>query len=384
MTNQLQELVLRIYDTVADEKVWPIVLDQLVHRLGAQGCILFEWKNEQGRSQLTTPFFSEYYSADGLTIYLQKCAHLEARDQDIIRAKTSVLDAIDLVDDGVIAKSKAELENQEHMKTLRRFGIFHRAAGVMNKDNRQLTMFSVQLNEARGPLTDAERHDLGHLLPHLAKALDLGTPIRRQLQASAGILAAIDHLSIGVCVLDARGCIVVANAEFQRQQDAYALFRTERDGGLRITDDKAAAQMHKLMAGAGEHGKFGARPRKEAIATDHDSFLCLELSPLFKSDDIGTKAFSGFILFSTDTSRPIKLDATPMRDAFGLTGAELSVVGAIGEGLTNNQIAEQRSRSVATINAQVKSVLAKSQCANRTQFVRMLMSFGATFMAKPG
>jgi hypothetical protein len=56
----------------------------------------------------------------------------------------------------VIAKSKAELENQEHMKTLKRFGIFHRAAGVMNKDNRQLMMFSVQLNAARGPLNDKE------------------------------------------------------------------------------------------------------------------------------------------------------------------------------------------------------------------------------------
>ena len=78
-----------------------------------------------------------------MAYYLQKCVHLEVRDQDVIRANTSIEDAIGLVDDAVIAKSKAELENQEHMKTLKRFGIFHRAAGVMNKDNRQLTMFSV-------------------------------------------------------------------------------------------------------------------------------------------------------------------------------------------------------------------------------------------------
>ncbi len=182
MTDQLQDLVLKIYDTVADDKLWPGVLDQLVHRVGAQGCILFEWKNDEGRKQLTTPFFSEFYSEEGLSVYLQKCAHLEARDQDVIRAKTSSLDAIDLVDDAVIAQSKAELENQEHMKTLSRFGIFHRAAGVMNKDNRQLKLFSVQLNEARGPLTDHERHDLGHLLPHLAKALDLGFPMRSRLR----------------------------------------------------------------------------------------------------------------------------------------------------------------------------------------------------------
>ena len=76
----------------------------------------------------------------------------------------------------MIAKSKAELENQEHMKTLKRFGIFHLAAGVMNNDNRKPTMFSVQLNAARGPLNDKERDDLSRLPPHLAKALDLGMP----------------------------------------------------------------------------------------------------------------------------------------------------------------------------------------------------------------
>ena len=284
----------------------------------------------------------------------------------------------------MIAKSKAELENQEHMKTLKRFGIFHRAAGVMNKDNRQLTMFSVQLNAARGPLNDKERDDLTRLLPHLAKALDLGMPIRRQLMERNGILKAIDQLSGGVCVLDQMGRVVVTNTEFQRQQDAYKLFRVRRDGSLDITDDKAAARLDKLMTDLGSHGIFGARPRKEAIITAEDSFLCLELSPLHRSDEIGSKAFIGFILFTTDTSRPITLDSSPMKDAFGLTTAELSVVDAIGGGMMNAQIADRRSRSVATVNAQVKSILSKSHCANRTQFVRMLMSFGATFLAKPG
>ena len=38
--------------------------------------------------------------------------------------------------------------------------------------------------------------------PHLAKALDLGMPLRSQLMERTGILAAIDQLSGGVCVLD--------------------------------------------------------------------------------------------------------------------------------------------------------------------------------------
>jgi DNA-binding NarL/FixJ family response regulator len=53
----------------------------------------------------------------------------------------------------------------------------------------------------------------------------------------------------------------------------------------------------------------------------------------------------------------------------------------VAEGLTNAQIAERRNRSIATINTQVKSILSKTQCLTRTQFVRLMMSFSTDFVA---
>ncbi|MCR9061833.1 MAG: LuxR C-terminal-related transcriptional regulator [Rhodobacteraceae bacterium] len=108
--------------------------------------------------------------------------------------------------------------------------------------------------------------------------------------------------------------------------------------------------------------------------------MCIEITPLQKSDEIGNGLFGGFVLCSTDTSLPVMCDKTRIRQAFGLTSAEASLVDAIGEGLTNPEIADRRNRSVSTVNAQTKSILAKSNCANRTQFVRMMMRFGASFL----
>ncbi|MGY9057926.1 MAG: helix-turn-helix transcriptional regulator [Alphaproteobacteria bacterium] len=73
-------------------------------------------------------------------------------------------------------------------------------------------------------------------------------------------------------------------------------------------------------------------------------------------------------------------DTAPIKSAFGLTDAELSLVEFISEGFTNPEIAERRNRSVETINTKVKSILSKSQCANRTQFVRTMMRFGTNFV----
>ena len=285
-----------------------------------------------------------------------------------------------MLDDTFLAASIDELKKQEHVQKLMRLGIFHRAAGILNKDNPWISLFSIQLSSRRNPLNDVERDYLSHLLPHLAKALDLSIPIRQLQSRYQGVLSAIDSLNVGVCVLDRRGMIVARNQEFCRQQETYRTFRVSPNGTLRITDRQAQNCFEKLMSGFNQHGKFGARPRKESISGHILNPLCIEVSPLHKSDDFGTNIFDGFIICSTDTYLPVVCDTGRIQQAFGLTSTETSLVDAIGQGLTNPEIADRRGRSVATINAQTKSILAKSNCSNRTQFVRMMMRFGASFL----
>lgn len=113
------------------------------------------------------------------------------------------------------------------------------------------------------------------------------------------------------------------------------------------------------MSNALNHGRFGARPRKEAVVSSVDPVLCIEIAPLTRSEEISSRSFDGFILCSTDTSLPVRCDPTPMQSTFGLTPAEMAIVNSIGQGLTNPEIAERRERSVATVNTQVKSILSK-------------------------
>ncbi|MCR9061834.1 MAG: hypothetical protein NXI02_31205, partial [Rhodobacteraceae bacterium] len=151
------------------------------------------------------------------------------------------------LDDTLLASSVDELKQQEHVQKLMRLGIFHRAAGVMNKDNRWLSLFSVQLNAARNPLDARERHFLSQVLPHVAKALDLSIPIRQLQSRYQRVLSAIDKLAIGVCVLDSRAMIVARNEEFRRQQETYRLFRVGQGGQLRIADRSGQSQLDRLM-----------------------------------------------------------------------------------------------------------------------------------------
>ena len=58
--------------------------------------------------------------------------------------------------------------------------------------------------------------------------------------------------------------------------------------------------------------------------------------------------------------------------AFQLTAAEVALIEPVSAGLTNGEIALLRERSVETIKVQVKSILAKTRSANRTQLVQVL------------
>lgn len=380
MLNSTDELILKIYDAVANPDGWQPALDQLVDMAGAHGSIVFEWADHNGEQTLTAPMHSGRYPRSMVEYYLSQFSHLEAQDQTIIRAHTQDHDGVELLDDTLLADTIEDLKQQAHVQLLSNFGIFHRAAGVMNKDNKWISLFSIQLSAARDRLTDDERQTLSRVLPHLAKALDLGIPTRQLQNRYKSVLAAMDHLTVGLCVLDKRGMVVARNQEFQRQQDAHRTFRISSDGRLLLTDSDGQKRLTDLMAHTENHGKFGARPRKESVLSDGDDVLCIEISPLHHADELGSVPLDGFIISSSDTSLPLTCNTARVQDAFGLTPAEAELIEPICQGRTNPEIADRRGRSVATINAQTKSILSKTNCANRTQLVRMMMRFGSSFL----
>lgn len=63
-----------------------------------------------------------------------------------------------------------------------------------------------------------------------------------------------------------------------------------------------------------------------------------------------------------------------LRDAFSLTSAEAEVVKALVQCGSVNDIAEARGRSVGTIRAQVKSILAKTETRSQVELVRLALS----------
>ncbi len=380
MSDNTQETILKIYDAAADDTLWPEVLQRIADGANAAGSLVLRHSGLGQEMNFSAPYISNVAHKQVIEQYLEEFRDDEIRDQCTLVDHTSSADGINLLEDNILAADIETLKSLPSVRRLQEGGLLHRAACLLNKDNTGAFRFAIQLSETRGRLTLEEKAYLNSLLPHLAKAFDLGQPAHQTASKNLSLLSAIDHLNIGICILDHVGRVVTKNVEFARQLDQYRVFSVAADGKFKFSIPNHQKHLLDMQASPLNHGMFGARPRKEAIPTGDSGYLCIEVVPLDRNDEMGTARFEGTILYSTDTHRPRHVHIDAIRVAHGLTATEADLIAGIADGLTNTQIAEQRDRSVTTVATQVKSILAKTNCSTRTQLVRLMMSFGADFL----
>lgn len=382
MDPQLDDIILGIYDASVDPGLWPEVLDRCADISGARSCAIFDTSQATADAPLAISHMCGNFPFEKMLRYAVDNFPQEQRDKRVAKSILSAADRVEALSDEPVYEDYEEFLARENVRSLMEIGLRHRVIAFLNKDNLNFGQFTLQYADGRGPATGDELARLNKLLPHLAKAIDLGRPAGQLAEEKQRLMAAMDRLSIGICILDAKGRLVHENGEFGRQREETGVFRLEPDGLLKFHRPADQMRYRELQVDVRNHGRFGARPRKEAIGKDDGGFLCVELLNINRFDELGSRVFGGFVLYSTDTSQAVNLDPAPVRQAFGLTEAEAGLVELIAKGLTNKQIAEEKGRAVPTINGQVKAILAKTNCGTRTQFVRLLMAFGGRYLNK--
>jgi DNA-binding CsgD family transcriptional regulator len=380
---ELQDLILGIYDAAIDQKKWPVVLDRVSCFVGARGAMFFRLEKTGAERRIIASYMSVVYEPYWLNEYFRHHQKQELADQDRWGDYCKRTDGIELIPDHVIADSPEELMNRPNAIMLRKLGIHHRCGAFLNKDDMDRDRFSMQFSEQHGPLNADDARKMSIILPHIAKALNVSRPMVQLQEQFQLVLGYLDQLKVGVCFLNKDGLLMLKNLEFQRQMEAYPVYRLSPSGKLLFNDPDTDGAVRRLMMNVGHHGHFGARPRKEAVSAliDREEYrLCIEVLPLNKLDGLQAQPVSGHVVFSLDTRMPPPLNTPVIASLFDLTNTESEILSLIAEGLTNREISERRSKSVETVNTQTKSILAKTMTANRTQLIRLATNLSSNFV----
>ena len=380
---ELRELILEIYDAAIDPRKWPVILDRIACFVGARGAMLFDLETKGSERILTPSHMSVIYEPYLVKEYLRLHQQQELEDQDRFAFFSKKTDGIELISDHVLADSYDDVRNRPNAVMLRKLDIHHRCGALLSKDNVNRHRFSMQFAERHGPLNAEDSRKMALLLPHIAKALDVSRPVEKLHEQFNIVLSYLDLLNVGVCFLGGDGQILLKNLEFQRQMETYPVYRVSSNGRLLFNDPETDSAVRRLMEDIGQHGHFGARPRKEAVTAllDREDYrLCIEVLPLNRLDDLQSRPVQGHVVYSLDTRLPMPLNTPFIAKLFELTGTESDVLSLIAEGLTNREISERRTKSVETVNSQTKSILSKTMTTNRTQLIRLVTNLSANFL----
>jgi len=254
------------------------------------------------------------------------------------------------------------------------FGITERHAVCLNTHGAWADVLTVQVTENQLAVSQSDWKLLTALLPHWAKSLELYRTFNQLRLRFETVLAGLDRLQLGVCVLTPHGEVILKNEEARRIIDEARGLEISRAGKMILSSeihqnafDQAVGSACCVVSGQGmSKSSVLAVPRAGGASP------CLvEVIPL-RDDTGGLQTLCrGIIVLLVDPDKTDSISTKGMELLYGLTQAESEVCALVANGLTTPQISDSRKTSVETAKSQVKSVMEKTNTKSRVQLVRL-------------
>ncbi len=375
---QDSELIARIYDCAASPEQWADTLQDIAGQAGAYGGMIFDSCHTVKGERIGLYTCSSVYDPNVALHYSSKHNDFEVTDQAKFARLSTADDAVNLIRCDALAPSREALETQTNVQAMMAMGIHYRAGALLSKETSSMDRFALQFTKAGGPISDKKLLWVESILPHVAKSLSIGRVLHSQKQEIEAKSAVLDRLPFGVAIVSQGRELLSANPEFLRIAEQCNLLSRDAKG---LSPNRLPSEMRQMLAGLDAHGKRGARPRKEAVflpTADTDFGVFLEISPTTQQAESDKAGANNYVVTALDSRQAHDMDADAISKYFPLSPSEKSVLEMVVRGHTNAEIAQDRGRTVETVNSQLKALLRKSGSRNRTELVRVAVSLSSS------
>lgn len=363
-----------IYDSAVESSIWGNTLEKSAKALGAKGAILLIIdQRPEGRYQVN--HFSQIWSRapERAAMYTEKYGHYEKPVWDKLFSSPKQ----NLILDTEFWADEPDLVNRPDYRYLREnVGIVHKCAARLNDNMSWWDSLVVHFDQKLDDIPLESVTGINHLLPHIAKSVELSRSFDILREQYNAVLAALDHVEIGMCIALQNGDLVVRNSEANRILDEKDGLRLSPNGKLFCHQSERNAQLQQAIAdvtltACGEnttHELFFVNERR----SDREPLL-IEVAPLRDYSGELEHQMKGALVTLIDPSntQPFSVDRAVL--AYQLTQAEGEVCKLLIEGNSTADIAQKRNVSSETIKSQVKSVLRKTACTRRSDLIRLVL-----------
>ena len=365
------DLVGKAYEAAAEPVLWPVFLETFAGATDNEGTLIWLQSAADGSARMREPEMAFVANVRHPPEYMQSYAEYYSRINVL-------LSGIDAIAEGSLMCSSAMLSDAELHRTeyyndwLKPQGIGYCLGGPVLRRGNDVAMFSTSRLLERGPFPREDLQLTALLIPHLRRACLLHQRLARLRADRSGALAALELLPQAVWLLDAQGCLLLANQagrELDRQHDGLWLGPDGRPRATNITERQA---LERCISGAIAAGRGRGLEAHSGVAIHRPadgSTLYAVAYPLAAEALLQTAAVA---LFVFDPQRTRVAHGEALRVLYGLTPAESRLSAALAQGATVKEYCEIHGLALSTGRTHLRQALAKTGLHRQSQLVALL------------
>jgi DNA-binding CsgD family transcriptional regulator len=365
--NNLHALIDEIYDAALDAARWPHVLATCVNFVGGAAAAIFVKNCEEPNGYI---LYAHGISASFRKNYSEQYVQFEPiGSAKIVAGLESQIATNELI------SCDKFLAPRVYREWARPQGLIDFVGSTLDRSSETVVTFGVFRNEMDGVIDDEVRARVRMLVPHIRRALLIGSAIDSKKAQVSTFAATLDGLSAGVFLVSSAGRIVYANPAANDILYAGALL-TAVNGKLGVTDEKTNNTLHALIEGLtkGEIKPIGIH--FPLIADDGERYIAHVL-PL---GAVGQHASSGaHSAVAAVFVRKAAAEALPPPEliaaTYRLTPAELRVLLAILEIGGVPEVAVALNVAETTVKTHLGRLFEKTGVRRQADLVKLAAGF---------
>jgi len=371
---ELLDLVGNIYEASCEATQWVGVMQQVAEATGSKSAMLAYRDLEQPQASFQ---FSYNISQEALELYAHKYSAIdpffELSARTVPLGKTSA--------DHRMVPNRQELEHicgEFFTGMMKPFDLWHIGGAHFFRDENRAAAIALQRGKAQGPWSDEELELVDVLVPHFQRAFRIHKEFTRLRLQEQAYLTALDHLVIGLVLLDDTARVVYANPMAERVLERHPAI--QRVGSsTRAVDHEQAVKLQRLIQQAANDTGDISEPSGGAIGLRHPDSpwpLPVLVTPIRRAGIPGIGAVAGahvaLLMTDTEQSHPIAPDT--LGEAYGLTPSEALVAIGIANGMSVDEIAQAHGTSHHTVRSQLKTIFSKLHVSRQAELVKVLLT----------
>ena len=363
------DLIGDIYDTVLDQSLWEGVIERAAHFVRGTGAALFTKNvaNQEGSVQYVVgidPHYTQLYFDKYVTLDPATGGHFLAE----IEEPVSVAD---------LMSPPEFLETRFYREWVRPQGLVDFVSAVLDKSATSAALFGVFRSERDGVVDDETRHRMRLIVPHIRRAVLIGRMFDLKAAEAATFADTLDGLSVGMCLVDAGGRIVHANAAGYAIISVGDILRSV-GGQLVARDAQIDKTLREIFAAAGQgDAALGAMGIAVPLIGKDDERYVGHVLPLTSGARrrAGRTYTAAAALFVRKTALVVPSAFEVIGKTFKLTPTELRVLLAIVEVGGVPEVAAALGVAVTTVKTHLGRLFEKTGAMRQADLVKLVAGY---------